>query len=213
MKRTEMIILGAAGVLLVASLWPSSEPKEESTQGLAFASPDECRAAGALPAAECQTEFDRAREQSLAVAPKFESQQSCEQEYGASNCRSATWNGASVFLPAMAGFLLARSLGGGQQTLAQPLFPNTRQGQVCPPGVDPRLRPDCAQPRASSGGGGGYRSFSTGSGRTVVPGGISGPPGSVALARGAAVAQPVRSTVVSRGGFGSISRAFSSSGS
>ena len=241
MKRSEYIALGAVGLLAVATFWPSSEqksPQEDAAIGkgdgfqtLAFVNLDECKAAQIVTASACDVEFDRAAQSSVADAPKFDNQASCEGEYGASACRPASWNGASVFVPALAGILIARSLTNAWAQ-SQPLYPPRTGPASCPPGTTDR--PECAQrssgsssgSSSSSGGSSGRRYYSTGTGRVV---------GRVAASFVADTFLPSRTSVnrsvitrtasmthspgssssptTSRGGFGSTSRSYSSSGS
>jgi uncharacterized protein YgiB involved in biofilm formation len=211
MKRTEIIVLSAVGLVAVAALWPRGSEDATPTEAQVYGSVAECSSAGLLPTDECERRFNAAQEQQLAVAPKFDNATTCETEHGAGNCRQTTWNGASVFVPAMVGFLVARQFAG-----AQPLFGASPRAQACPPNADPRLRPDCAPAQQRSGG----SSFGSGAGRLaarhfVAPGGqtIFRGAGQAAtqVPTSAAVAAPVRNSVVSRGGFGSTGRSFSSS--
>jgi uncharacterized protein YgiB involved in biofilm formation len=203
MKRSEYIAIGAIGVLLVATFWPRSDPNRDpaidtAASGgsgfttLAFASQDECRQSQAVTEQVCTAEFGKAQTASVADAPKYDVLADCEAEYGASQCRPATWNGAQVFIPALAGVLIARGLTGAMAS-SQPLYPPRTGPQSCPPGVSYVERPEC-QPRSSSGssssGSGGSSSsrtyYSTGSGRTI---------GRAAGAVLADVVLPPRSTV------------------
>ena len=188
MKRSTQIGLAAVGVVLVASIW--SRPDEETQDSLVYNSLSDCRAGGQLSAQQCETAF------SEAAAARLK-----EAQYGANGCSSASIGGAQYFIPALAGFMLARGLAGAQ---AQPLLPPT--AATCPPGSP---QPECQQPRASSSsssssyggsssGGGRARAYSTTTGRgfTVSPSATRG------------VSSTTR--VSSRGGFGSIARSFSS---
>jgi uncharacterized protein YgiB involved in biofilm formation len=190
LKRSEYIAIGAVGLLAVATLWPSNQhnlppadpalnaAKGDGFQTLAFASLAECKDSQAVTASTCETEYAKASETSTADAPKFEALADCEAEYGASQCRPASWNGASVFIPAMAGVLIARSLAGA--ATSQPLYPPRTGPQSCPTGVSLADRPECAQrsssssSSSSSGSGGsssssssGRRYYSTGTGNTI----------------------------------------------
>ncbi len=200
MKRSEYIAIGAVGVLLVATFWPRTDPNRDpvidttSAGGsgfttLAFASLDECRQSQAVTEQTCAAEFGKAQTASVADAPKYDALADCEAEYGANQCRPATWNGAQVFVPALAGVLLARNLAGGVAS-SQPLYPPRTGPQTCPPGVSHADRPEC-QARASSGSGSGGSAsgrtyYSTGSGRIV---------GRAAGATTADVFMPSRTTV------------------
>ena len=202
MKRSSKIGLAAVGVVLVATTWSFIGGGGED-DSLVYNSLGECRAAGQLSATQCEQRFNEASANHLRDAKKFNSNASCETEFGAGSCRNATWNGAQVFVPALAGILLARSLASGGGGVAQPLLPPTQA--ACPPGGQ---SPECQQARSlssSSGSGGGYssgsrsRAYSTTSGqalvaRNVFSTGVASVPG-----------------VASRGGFGSTSRSFSSS--
>jgi hypothetical protein len=186
MKRSEYIAIGAIGLLVVATFWPSTQssaPPEDPVLNtdrgsgfttLAFASLDECRATQAVTEQECRSEWGKAQETSIADAPKYDALADCESEYGANQCRPASWNGASVFVPALAGVLIARSLAGAASA-SQPLYPPRTGPQSCPPGVNLAERPECqARSSSSSGssssssGGSSSRSYySTGSGRSI----------------------------------------------
>lgn len=202
MKRSSQIGLAAAGVLLVATVW--SMTGDDSEENLVYNSLSDCRAAGQLTAQQCETAFSEATAARLKDAPKFRNQTECEAQYGANGCSSASIGGAQYFIPALAGFMLARGLAGAQ---AQPLLPPT--AAACPPGS---TLPECQQARSSSssssGGSGGSsgsrsRAYSTTSGRGVTAAFASG-------ARGGSVAT---TNVSSRGGFGSTARSYSSSSS
>jgi uncharacterized protein YgiB involved in biofilm formation len=185
LKRSEYIAIGAVGLLLVATFWPrgSDAPppndpaldagRNDGFQTLAFASLAECKDSQAVTAAVCETEYAKASQSTVEDAPKYSALSDCEAEYGANQCRPATWNGASVFIPAMAGMLLARSLTGGLAQ-SQPLYPPRTGPQSCPPGAGIAERPECQTRTASSsgsssssGGAGGRSYYSTGSGRTI----------------------------------------------
>lgn len=199
MKRSSQIGLGAAGLLLVATVW--SMTSEDTQENLVYNSLSDCRAAGQLTAQQCETAFSEATAARLKDAPKFQSQTACETQYGANGCSSATIGGAQYFIPALAGFMLARGLAGAQ---AQPLMPPT--AAACPPGS---TQPECQQARSSSSSSGSSssygsssrsRAYSTTSGRSITAAFSSGSRGGSASS----------TSVSSRGGFGSIARSFSS---
>ncbi|MBA4334235.1 MAG: hypothetical protein C0420_04610 [Methylobacterium sp.] len=206
MKRSTQIGLAAAGILLVATYWGRSGSQQQSEESLVYANLAECRAGGQLTSTQCEQRFNEATANHLRDAKKFTSTSACETEYGSGSCRSAVWSGAQVVVPALAGFMLARSLaqGGGA---AQPLLPPTQQ--ACPPGSQ---APECQQARSSSSGssGGGYggrgssssaRAYSTTSGAALV------------ARSGSSPGVATTTTTTSRGGFGSTARSYSSSSS
>lgn len=200
MKRSTQIGLAAAGVLMVATVW--SLTGEDAEDSLVYNSLSDCQAGGQLSVQQCETAFSEAAAARLKDAPKYRSQGECEAQYGANGCSTANIGGAQFFIPALAGFMLARGLSGAQ---AQPLLPPTTA--ACPPGSS---QPECQQARgssssSSSGGGGGSgssrsRAYSTTSGRGLT----------AAFAGGARSASVATTSTSSRGGFGSIARSFSS---
>lgn len=206
MKRSTQIGLAAAGILLVATYWGRSGSQQQSEESLVYANLAECRAGGQLTSTQCEQRFNEATANHLRDAKKFTSTSACETEYGSGSCRSAVWNGAQVVVPALAGFMLARSLAQGGSA-AQPLLPPTQQ--ACPPGSQ---APECQQARSSSSGssGGGYggrgssssaRAYSTTSGAALV------------ARSGSSPGVATTTTTTSRGGFGSTARSYSSSSS
>ena len=260
MKRSHAVALGATG-LIVAGLWigragntrvDSDVPAADTGKDVqVFANVDECKkarnpfpmlnrdsAGQPIPSEaelSCEREFKAASESHIASAPKFADQKACETQYGANQCRPTSFNGASVFVPAMVGFMVANYL--SNQRTPQALLPPRQIGAApCPPGVTPAQMPGCLMPRqssssSSSGSSGGWRSWSTSSGHTVsrsesasasspvrVPTGAASAP----AARTALGAAPTRSAAsistsrsssssVSRGGFGSSGHSVSSS--
>lgn len=207
MKRSTQIGLAAAGVVMVATVW-SLTGDDTPNEDLVYNSLSECREANQLGAQACEAAFADASARRLSEAPKFQRLAECEAQYGAGSCSSATMNGAQYFLPALAGFMLARNLTGIGHRPAAPLLPPTQA--ACPPGsrVQGAGRPDCEPPRSSYGSSsssgssssyGGSRRYSTTSGGSITATSF--------------VASRAAQTATSRGGFGSISRSFGSRGS
>jgi hypothetical protein len=237
MKRSSYIILGTAGILMLAAFWPRGVSTVGSGDSVAtggtmedmeaFESLDQCKAAAGMTAQRCDTEFAKAQENFALTAPKYGTMPECEDIYGVGQCRISNFQGTSVIVPALVGFLVARSLTGGVPT--QALLPARTGPVACPPG---NTLPEC-QPRqaSSSGGGGGSsssgRHYSTASGWSVFYGGSSSSAGrsSTTVTRttttsrsgtgwfgGSSVSRSsTSSSTVSRGGFGSTGRSFSSS--
>lgn len=202
MKRSSQIGLAAAGVLLVATVW--SMTSEDPQENLVYNSLSDCRAAGQVSAQQCETAFSEASAARLKDAPKFQSQVGCELQYGANGCSSATIGGAQYFIPALAGFMLARGLSGGQAQ-AQPLMPPTTS--ACPQGS---TQPECQQARSSSSGSSGGSGYYGGSSRSRAYSTTSGRSITAAFAAGARGGGTAATSTASRGGFGSIARSFSS---
>lgn len=228
MKRSSAILLGASGVILVGAWLGRSQPESEAAASI-YTSVAECANAGVLSRDTCESEFAAAAEAHTTRAPRFTGQAECEAQYGTGSCRSTTIAGTSYFIPAMVGFLVANHLANRRQ--AQGLLPPLASQQRCAPGFTPQTQPGCVvAPRSSSGSSssGGWSSFSTTSGHSVSRSSSASP--SVRVPRAATVpsaprtsvgpvvsrsssSSAVRSSSVSRGGFGTTARSTSSSSS
>lgn len=265
MKRSHAIFLGATGIIFAGAYAGQmgkqridDVPSETPAEARIYTSLDECmnahQAWGAplppsgTPAplsagqAQCQRDFANANATHVQAAPKFNTQSDCEAQYGAQQCRPASFNGTSVFVPAMIGFMVANALSGNRTS--QALLPPLRSGTPCPPGQTPETMPGCTAPRTtstsssssgSSGRSSSWSSFSTPSGHTVSRDTSKSAQQSVTVPSSAAAAPVARSTVgavaprpssysrsststsssstVSRSGFGSTGRSISSSSS
>jgi hypothetical protein len=239
MKRSHAIALGATGIIL-AGAWLGSGKGEGVSDAAIYADISECIRGGALNREQCEGQFAEAEKNHVSAAPKFANAGECESQYGAGQCKPASFNGASVFVPAMVGMLVANHLTNRRQ--AQALLPPQRGIPTCPPGQTPESMPGCVAPRAatssssSSSSGSGWRSYSTASGHSVSRNESAGQTG-VKVPSQAAFAPPPRNTLgavaprpssvtstrssssgaasgtVSRGGFGSTARSTSSSSS
>jgi uncharacterized protein YgiB involved in biofilm formation len=222
-KRSEYIALGAVGLLAVATFWPRGGGADDAAKAeaadlarvtgegfktFAFGSLDECRQAEGIPPDVCDREFANVRKSDeLEQAPKFDKLDECEGAFGANACRPAQFNGASVFVPALAGVLIARSLMQPGQFSSQPLYPAQSGPKVCPPGTDTAARPECAQQRgsSSSGGGGsgggsssGRRYYSTGAGNIISRVGTAAAVDAIFPTRSYQVAPTARTATVPR---------------
>ena len=182
MKRSTKIGLGAAGIVLAASVWSLMGGEDEK---IVYSDAAACRADGKLTAEQCEQRFQEARAAHARDARRFPSLTGCEAEFGSGRCESILVNGAQMWVPAFAGLMLARGLAGA----AQQLLPPNRQ--MCPPGS---TVPECQPARSGGGSGGGGHWYTTTSGGSVStsPSGRSGV------------------SVASRGGFGSTGHGVSS---
>jgi uncharacterized protein YgiB involved in biofilm formation len=197
MKRSHAIILGIAGMAIVASVISDKNASDEPTEALVYASAEECKVEGKIAASECDSQWATATEKQLIAAPKFESEQDCETAHGAGKCRTATMNGTSVFLPAMVGYLIGRQLSGGGATATQPLYPANPATAGCGAGAS-------ASPTSCT---------RTGSGGVVARTGAALASGANAIAPRSAVKSVTSNTsVISRGGFGSTAYGKSAGG-
>lgn len=192
-KRTLVVSLLALGAGAAGAGAYLGSGSETDTGNRIFTSQQQCERDSAVPAEECRKQFVAAKQAHENAAPLFPSREACETEYGDGKCANpSSGSRTSYFIPAMTGYMMGRAAGGGYQ--AAPLY--QRRGD--PPG---QYRQMAAFPLAQPGAAPASRTGSSGSAfRTRT---YRTNPGS------SRVYTPSRS--VSRGGFGSSSRGFSSS--
>lgn len=200
MKRSQAVnlVMMGLGLTAVVLLW---EGEEDSVAAAAYESVDQCAASGRYSRDACQQAFGEAKDAHQRSAPRYSRREDCEAEFGANACTAlppadAAAPGptaASLFVPAMAGFLLANAVTSGYA--AQPIY------RPCTPdSSDPQCRRS-----GTTGGGGGARWFYTGTGARV-----SSAPGQVAVER-AAFTGRASSVTLARGGFGARAAAHAAS--
>ncbi|SPF81639.1 DUF1190 domain-containing protein [Pseudoprimorskyibacter insulae] len=179
-KTAALFIVGAAAFAL-------SGCKEEKVDAQAFPDLDACirsaKADNLFSEADCTSAFAEAQALHVETAPRYDSLQVCEEQYGEGNCGSeqqATSGGSgSIFMPLLTGYLIGNMLGGGRGIASQPLYKN-------------------ANGRFSTPGGG--TSFSSNSGKANLN------PATFAKAPTTVGKPPMtKATAASRGGFGSSS--------
>ena len=95
---------------------PSPDPTQAAGEAsqTAFASVEECSAQ--MSRTDCEAAFQQARSEHDGTAPRFANQAECEQEWGTGNCENRpdqARQGGSIFMPVLAGFLIARAFNGG----------------------------------------------------------------------------------------------------
>lgn len=175
MKRSRSLVLTTLMAGTGLSLTACDAEGGKPVDALAFDSVAECRAAGSVPAADCDTAYVQAAKDNETSAPRFEDRQTCEEQYGVSQC--VPRNNGSFFTPLLTGFLIGQVLnnaGGGFR--GAPMY-RDRLGNY-------------------SSGGGALISRDYTTGRTRVGSDAFNP-----AARAPARVQS-RSAVISRGGFG-----------
>ena len=193
MKRSHAIALGATGVLLAGAYLGSGSPQKVGPEGgstadaAIFANAQECIASNLLSRDICEEQFRKANEAHAKTAPKFADQAGCEAQYGASQCQRTTHNGASIFIPAMIGMMVANHLSNARQP--QPLYPQRGAAPGCQPGMTPQTQPGCST----------TRSYSTAAGYSVARSAAAGA-AAVKVPQAAAVA-PIPRTTVTPAGF------------
>jgi uncharacterized protein YgiB involved in biofilm formation len=225
MKRSTQLSL----VLMSASALTLSACEGQKDEEVAlFRNANDCMAAG-LSREACTWNSETAKRVHEADAPRFQSKEDCEKEFGPGRCEvgrrpdgaqastgGGTSGGASAssfWIPAAAGFMVARALADRPASPAQPVY-------NCPP---ERQRPD-GTCYTTSRGTHFYGTFwRTGGASTArVPTSLNSRPtgGAVVVSRGSSLSRAISSSssrsatssgTTSRGGFGAIGRAFSSS--
>jgi uncharacterized protein YgiB involved in biofilm formation len=176
--------MATASFTLSACGSPQRAPAPEPEPALAYTSLDECRAADAIPDAECDAALSRAQQEAARTAPRYATREECEGQWGPSQCQPNNSGGGSFFTPLLAGFVVGQLLNGGGYRGGGPLY---------------RDRQD----RYSNGYGGGYAYRDYRTGRTLTNGREH-----TDVARQAPSRVQSRTTVVSRGGFGGGGRGY-----
>lgn len=104
----------AAATLMACS---SREP------AVIYQSVEQCIADNPEMELDCRTAYRQAAENASDSAPKYQSLEDCRAEFGPENCVAHTGpQGQSWFMPAMAGFMLARALDNDRYYRSAPLF-------------------------------------------------------------------------------------------
>jgi len=115
-KTTALLLMSTA------PLWLTACGEKKAEEGL-YTSVEACIEATGEPAT-CRTAFKQASEQAAETAPKYASVEECAKDYPRDQCvPQQTQSGGSFIGPMMAGFFLARMLGGNNAGLqSQPAF-------------------------------------------------------------------------------------------
>ncbi len=197
-KRSVAAGLSAAGAIAMLSgcdgnpddAQLSREKYGAPTEVAAFESVDQCVQAGEYDRATCTAAQQKALADDLKAAPRFESQNLCEDQFGGAQCVQRSYGGQSFFTPLLTGFLIGQLLNNsGPRYSYGGLYRNRRE--------DRWYTPSGAWLYGGGGGGRNYR-YQVGSRAITTP---------VRTQR-----IQTRSSVVSRGGFGGRVSARSSGG-
>ena len=108
MKRSRAVVLTTLSAAGVAAL-SACGSSEEEVDSFPYATVAECERAGDVPASECQAAYNQALANHELSAPRFESQALCEEEFGNNGCQTAS-SGGSFWMPVLAGFMVGRML-------------------------------------------------------------------------------------------------------
>lgn len=191
-KRSAAAGLTAAGALAMLSGCDGT-PDDQArfgppTEVSAFKTVDECVASGAFAKVTCEQAAQQAAGEDNKAAPRFDSRNLCEDQFGAGQCLARNDGGQSFFVPLLTGFMIGR-LPDGSGYRYNGLYQNRRDGGwYTPSGA------------WLYGGGYGGRSYNYQVGSKAVTAPIT------------TQRIQTRSSVVSRGGFGGRVSARSSGG-
>ncbi len=121
MKRSKTMSLALMGMCPFV-ITACGEQKQEA---LIYPSVQVCIEDGKLDAAQCQAEFENAAKEHERTAPRYASENDCNNEYGASQCYRPS--GSNYFLPLLAGYMIARATSpsnyyGGSMGRAHPVY-------------------------------------------------------------------------------------------
>tara|TARA_B100000929_G_scaffold48657_2_gene35127 strand:- start:9624 stop:10226 length:603 start_codon:yes stop_codon:yes gene_type:complete len=109
------LALGTIAVMSVATAGCEAnvpEPLPLPKEPIQFATPAECVAAG-YETTGCHDAYQAAMSKHAAEAPRYDGQQTCEEEWGQGNCQQSTRSdGGSFFMPFLTGYLLSSALNG-----------------------------------------------------------------------------------------------------
>lgn len=124
-KRSRVVALSIVG----AAAFALAGCQEETVEAQAFPDLQSCKAAvgGELTAAACDTAFAEAEALHVETAPRYDSQQVCEEQHGVGACgteaEAEQGGSGSIFMPLLAGYLIGSLLGGRSGfAAAQPLY-------------------------------------------------------------------------------------------
>ena len=183
MKRSRTIVLtslmAGTGISLTAC---DAVDTGKQVDAVSYTSVAECRAAGTIPAAQCETAWNQAQKANAQTAPRFADRQTCEEQYGVAQCVPRNANNGSFFTPLLTGFIIGQALNNVGGYRGAPMY-RDRNGDYY-------------------GGAGGLIRRDYVTGRTQVGSEAFNP-----AARTPARVQS-RSSVISRGGFGGGGRGF-----
>ncbi|PZQ59563.1 MAG: cell surface protein [Sphingomonas taxi] len=192
-KRSAAAGLSAAGALAMLSGCDASPDDQQRfgppTEVSAFKTVDECVASGAFAKVTCEDAAKAAAGEDGKAAPRFDSQNLCEDQFGSGQCLARNEGGQSFFVPLLTGFMIGRMLDGGGGYRYNGLYRSRRDNSW--------YTPSGAWLYNGGYGGRGYR-YQVGSRAITTP---------VTTQR-----IQTRSSVVSRGGFGGRVSARSSGG-
>lgn len=104
--RVTLTSMGVAGATLMLAGCDDGGPQQQVD---AFPDVAACVASGRTEA-DCNTAYNQALASNATEAPRYDGQQTCEEQHGVGRCVPANSGGQSFFMPMMTGFLLGQAL-------------------------------------------------------------------------------------------------------
>ena len=182
-KNVKLTLMVAGSALALSSC--GEEPRHEAES---YASVEACKAADTFPDSQCDEDFAKAAATHETSAPRYNQRQLCEQEFGIGNCESrSSRNGSGFWSPFLAGYMVANILDNRRSYYYSTPYYRTARGR--------HLTWDGAPIATTRGADGRIR-------RTISTNTVK--------ARPKVAKVMTRTSVVSRGGFGSRTSARSS---
>ncbi|WP_417359299.1 DUF1190 domain-containing protein [Gallaecimonas pentaromativorans] len=130
MKRSKKVALTLMAPISALYIAGCSEPPVDAS---VYKSVEQC--AQFHDRAQCESQFQQAKQVAEQTAPRYTSLQACEQDFGAGNCavpgQQQYQQSGGFFMPMMMGFMAGQMLSGGRNPVqTQPLYrskddPNT----------------------------------------------------------------------------------------
>ena len=109
-KRSRRVVLTTLTAVSTAALAGCGSSNDwgdgPAGEGQVFASVAECSATGAFSAQECQDAYAQTQADDANSAPRFQTRELCEQEFGNGDCQNRNDNTGSFWAPALAGFVI-----------------------------------------------------------------------------------------------------------
>ena len=97
------LAVGVAGIMLTAC----GGSREQSN---IYVSPEDCQQDNPEATGQCLAAYESALEEHNRTAPKFDTQNDCEYEFGNDRCQYVQTSSGSFFMPFMAGYMVSQLL-------------------------------------------------------------------------------------------------------
>lgn len=227
MKRSRSIRLVLLGSASALSLAACDEAKDPLAEGSFFRDPVECTRT--IDRATCEQAYAEARTEHLRSAPAFATREACEQAHGAANCgwqetnpspdqvreprQGAAPSAGGWFMPLMMGYMMGNVL--SPRAAMPPQVGGLAPNQSCGGVGQPPCATTSGSSSTSSSGSSGFRSSSGAAAASAARPIYRDASNQVFSGRSALGTSKIAAAggSVSRGGFGSTSRSYSSSSS